>query len=79
MAEEFTFDNVRRPVTGIAWGKTSSPACFAAKWLKSGKSLGQQLKELFAKVGSSGPNRQNFRLTLEVKAKFTEKLRVDQQ
>jgi hypothetical protein len=46
---------------------------------KRGKSLGQQLKELFAKVGSSGPNRQNFRLTLEVKAKFTEKLRVDQQ
>jgi alpha-D-glucose phosphate-specific phosphoglucomutase len=41
------------------------------------KSLGQQLKELFAKVGSFYPMRENFRLTPEVKAKFTEKLRVD--
>src|SRR2546430_12727706 len=42
-----------------------------------GKSLGHQLKELFAKVGSFYPRRENFRLTPEVKAKFTEKLRVD--
>src|SRR3954469_15215659 len=41
------------------------------------KSLGQQLKELFAKVGSFYPMRENFRLTPDVKAKFTEKLRVD--
>jgi len=41
------------------------------------KSLGQQLQELFAKVGSFYPMRENFRLTPEVKAKFTEKLRVD--
>jgi phosphoglucomutase len=41
------------------------------------KSLGQQLKELFAKVGSFYPMRENFRLTPEVKAKFTEKLRTD--
>src|SRR5581483_10884187 len=41
------------------------------------KSLGQQLKELFAKVGSFYPMRENFRLTSEVKAKFTEKLRTD--
>jgi len=41
------------------------------------KSLGQQLQELFAKVGSFYPIRENFRLTPEVKAKFTEKLRVD--
>ncbi|MCU1271289.1 MAG: phosphoglucomutase/phosphomannomutase alpha/beta/alpha domain [Acidobacteriaceae bacterium] len=42
-----------------------------------GKSLGRQLQELFAKVGSFYPIRENFRLTPEVKAKFTEKLRVD--
>jgi phosphoglucomutase len=41
------------------------------------KSLGQQLRELFAKVGSFYPLRENFRLTPEVKEKFTEKLRVD--
>ena len=42
-----------------------------------GKSLGQQLRELFAKVGSFYPRRENFRLTPEVKAKFTEKLRFE--
>ena len=42
-----------------------------------GKSLGQQLRELFAKVGSFYPVRENFRLTPEVKQKFTEKLRAD--
>ncbi len=44
---------------------------------KRGKSLGQQLQELFAKVGSFYPVRENFHLTQEAKAKFTEKLRVD--
>ncbi|HEX6805031.1 MAG TPA: phosphoglucomutase/phosphomannomutase family protein [Terriglobales bacterium] len=43
------------------------------------QSLGQQLKALFAKVGSFYPLRENFRLTPEVKEKFTEKLRVDPQ
>jgi phosphoglucomutase len=42
-----------------------------------GKSLGEQLKELFAKVGSFYPVRENFRLTPEVKAAFTEKLKAD--
>lgn len=42
-----------------------------------GKSLGVQLKELFAKVGSYYPVRENFRLTPEVKAAFIEKLRSD--
>jgi phosphomannomutase len=42
-----------------------------------GKSLGVQLRELFAKVGSYYPVRENFRLTPEVKAKFTEKLKAD--
>ncbi len=42
-----------------------------------GKSLGVQLKELFAKVGSFYPNRENFRLTPEVKTKFTEKVKSD--
>ena len=42
-----------------------------------GKSLGAQLKELFGKVGSFYPVRENFRLTPEVKAAFTEKLKTD--
>jgi len=42
-----------------------------------GKSLGVQLRELFAKVGSFYPVRENFRLTPEVKAAFTEKLKAD--
>jgi alpha-D-glucose phosphate-specific phosphoglucomutase len=42
-----------------------------------GKSLGVQLREMFAKVGSYYPVRENFRLTPEVKAAFTEKLKQD--
>ena len=42
-----------------------------------GKSLGEQLRELFAKVGSYYPRRENFRLTPDIKAKFTEKLQSD--
>jgi phosphoglucomutase len=42
-----------------------------------GKSLGAQLKELFAKVGEYYPNRENFRLTPEVKEKFVEKVKTD--
>jgi len=41
---------------------------------KRGKNLGAQLTELFAKVGSYYPERQNFRLTPEGKTKFTTKL-----
>jgi len=41
---------------------------------KRGKSLGTQLQELFGKVGSYYPERQNFRLTEEGKTKFTTKL-----
>jgi alpha-D-glucose phosphate-specific phosphoglucomutase len=44
---------------------------------KRGKSIGAQLEELFAKVGSFYPMRENFHLTAEAKAKFTEKLKVD--
>jgi phosphoglucomutase len=44
---------------------------------RRGKSLKQQLAELFAQVGSFYPRRENFRLTEEVKAKFTGKLRVE--
>jgi phosphoglucomutase len=36
-----------------------------------------QLRELFDKVGSFYPVRENFHLTPEVKAAFTEKLKVD--
>ena len=43
---------------------------------RRGKSLGQQLQELFVKVGSFYPRRENFRLTPEVKEKFTGKLRT---
>jgi len=42
-----------------------------------GKSLGEQLKALFAKVGSFYPVRENFRLTPERMAGFTEKLKAD--
>src|SRR6202167_5763148 len=42
-----------------------------------GKSLGVQLKELFGKVGSFYPVRENFHLTPGVKATFTEKLKAD--
>jgi phosphoglucomutase len=40
-----------------------------------GKSLGQQLEELFAEVGSFYSLRENFHLTQEAMEKFTEKLR----
>jgi phosphoglucomutase len=42
---------------------------------RRGKSLGEQLKQLFAEVGSFYSLRENFHLTPEVKEKFTEKLR----
>ena len=42
-----------------------------------GKSLGAQLKELFGKVGSFYPVRDNFRLTEKLKAAFTEKMKAD--
>ncbi len=44
---------------------------------RRGKSLGEQLKALCNQVGSYYPRRENFRLTAEVKQKFTEKLRSD--
>jgi len=44
---------------------------------RRGASLGKQLANLFAEVGSFYPLRENFRLTPEVKEKFTEKLRRD--
>ena len=44
---------------------------------KRGKSLGVQLKELFGKVGSFYPVRENFHLTVEGMAAFTEKLKAD--
>jgi len=44
---------------------------------RRGASLGKQLEALFAEVGSFYPLRENFHLTPEVQAKFTEKLRRD--
>jgi phosphoglucomutase len=44
---------------------------------RRGKSLGEQLRALSNQVGSFFPQRENFRLTEEVKEKFTEKLRSD--
>lgn len=44
---------------------------------RRGATLGKQLADLFVKVGSFYPLRENFRLTPEVKQKFTEKLRRD--
>ena len=46
-------------------------------WRPESMSLGVQLRELFAKVGSYYPIRENFRLTPELKAAFTEKLKAD--
>lgn len=42
-----------------------------------GKSLGEQLKGLFAQLGEFYPRRENFRLTPEVKEKFIEKVKED--
>ena len=44
---------------------------------KRGKSLAEPLRALYNQVGSNYPRRENFRLTPEVKAKFTEKLGSD--
>jgi len=44
---------------------------------RRGKSLKEQLRVISDKVGSFYPKRENFRLTPEVKAKFTEKLKAD--
>ena len=44
-----------------------------------GKTLREQLNGLFAKVGEFYPNRENFRLTPEVKEKFVEKVKTDPQ
>jgi alpha-D-glucose phosphate-specific phosphoglucomutase len=46
---------------------------------RRGKSLGEQLRALFAKVGSYYPRRENFRLTPAVKEKFTGKLQSNPQ
>src|SRR5438045_3690539 len=44
---------------------------------RRGKSLDRQLQELFVNVGSFYPQRENFRLTPEVKEKFTGKLQTE--
>jgi alpha-D-glucose phosphate-specific phosphoglucomutase len=44
---------------------------------RRGKQIGDQLRELFVKVGSFYPKRENFRLTPEVKEKFTSKLKTE--
>jgi alpha-D-glucose phosphate-specific phosphoglucomutase len=41
------------------------------------KPIGAQIKDLFGKVGSFYPQRENFRLTPEMKATFTSKLKTD--
>ena len=46
---------------------------------RRGKSRGEQLQAIYNQVGSYFPRRENFRLTREVKEKFTEKLRSDPQ
>jgi phosphoglucomutase len=44
---------------------------------RRGHSLSEQLSALFDKVGSFYPRRENFRLTPEVKEKFTRKLQLE--
>jgi phosphoglucomutase len=46
---------------------------------KRGRSLGQELRRIYDQVGSFWPQRENFRLTPEVKDKFTKKLGLDPQ
>jgi phosphoglucomutase len=41
------------------------------------KSIGEQIKDIFGKVGSFYARRENFSLTPEVKAKFTSKMKSD--
>ena len=41
------------------------------------RSIGEQIKDVFGKVGSFYARRENFRLTPEVKAKFTDKMKSD--
>lgn len=43
------------------------------------ESVGKQVQELFAKVGSFYRQRENFRLTREVKATFTKRLRSERR
>ena len=44
---------------------------------RRGKPIADQLRDLFVKVGSFYPLRENFRLTPEVKTKFTQKLKAE--
>ncbi len=44
---------------------------------RRGRTLQEQLRGLFGKVGSYYPRRENFRLTPQVKQKFTEKLQAE--
>jgi len=46
---------------------------------KRGRTLGEELRRIYDQVGSFFPQRDNFRLTPEVKEKFTKKLGVDPQ
>jgi len=56
----------------------SSPVCSASEAVaKRGKTLGEPLKAISNQVGSYDPERENFRLTAEVKTKFTGKLTSD--
>jgi hypothetical protein len=80
IAQEFTFANVRRAVNGIARhvaSRSHRRARVIVGRNPRGKPLGQQLRELFGNVGSFHPERDNFRLTEEVKAKFTKKLTLE--
>jgi phosphomannomutase len=60
-------------------GPVSGDECLLATEMVAtrGKNIGVQLRELFAKVGSFYPVRENFRLTPEAMAAFTEKLKAD--
>ena len=52
--------------------------CWRRRWWRcAARVRGEQLKELFGKVGEFYPNRENFRLTPDVKTKFVEKVKTD--
>jgi hypothetical protein len=72
ISDEFSFANVRRAVTGIArYVAAESLPARALSW-----AAGEQIQELFGKVGSFYPERSNFRLTPDAHSKFTIKLKA---
>jgi hypothetical protein len=71
-------EEISRPVGHVPQKEGVRAGLLCCEMVASrGASLGERLQAVFGKVGSFSPLRENFRLTPEVKQKFTEKLRSD--